>query len=65
MHKNFRGEVIYNAETEVHFPNLSVGDTLLFAAKARTPRTRIEGVSRDDFARHMRGEYAFYRASVQ
>ncbi|KAL1724115.1 ABC-2 type transporter-domain-containing protein [Schizophyllum commune] len=64
MHKEFRGEVIYNAETEVHFPHLqvhlfpptyTVGDTLLFAAKARCPRTRIEGVSREDYARHMRG----------
>ncbi|KAI0314753.1 ABC-2 type transporter-domain-containing protein [Amylostereum chailletii] len=54
MHKNFRGEVIYNAETEVHFPNLTVGDTLLFAAKARCPRTRIDGVSRHDYAVHMR-----------
>ncbi|KAH8834333.1 ABC-2 type transporter-domain-containing protein [Flagelloscypha sp. PMI_526] len=54
MHKNFRGEVIYNAETEVHFPNMTVGDTLLFAAKARTPRTRMEGVTREQYATHMR-----------
>ncbi|KAJ6535720.1 ABC transporter CDR4 [Mycena capillaripes] len=36
MHSDFRGEVIYNAETDVHFPHLTVGQTLLFAAKART-----------------------------
>ncbi|KAH8829423.1 ABC-2 type transporter-domain-containing protein [Flagelloscypha sp. PMI_526] len=54
MHKHFRGEVIYNAETEIHFPNLTVGDTLLFAAKARTPRTRMEGVTREQYATHMR-----------
>ncbi|KZW03209.1 hypothetical protein EXIGLDRAFT_803466 [Exidia glandulosa HHB12029] len=54
MHSNFRGEVIYNAETEVHFPHLTVGQTLLFAAKARTPRNRIGGVSRDQYAQHMR-----------
>ncbi|KAJ7723194.1 hypothetical protein DFH07DRAFT_715902, partial [Mycena maculata] len=32
MHNDFRGEVIYvyNAETDVHFPNLTVGQTLLF-----------------------------------
>lgn len=55
-HKDFRGEVIYNAETETHFPNLTVGETLMFAAKARAPRTRLGGVTRDQYARHMRGE---------
>ncbi|KZV91188.1 hypothetical protein EXIGLDRAFT_676351 [Exidia glandulosa HHB12029] len=54
MHKDFRGEVIYNAETETHFPNLTVGETLMFAAKARAPRTRLGGVTRDQYARHMR-----------
>ncbi|KAJ7145372.1 ABC-2 type transporter-domain-containing protein [Mycena crocata] len=54
MHKDFRGEVVYNAEVDVHFPHLSVGDTLLFAAKARVPRTRLGGVTRDAYATHMR-----------
>ncbi|KAJ7770562.1 ABC-2 type transporter-domain-containing protein [Mycena metata] len=54
MHKDFRGEVIYNAETDVHFPHLTVGQTLLFAAKARVPRTRIGGVSREAYAEHLR-----------
>lgn len=35
---NFRGEAIYTAEQDVHFPYLTVGDTLYFAARARTPR---------------------------
>ncbi|ESK91360.1 multidrug resistance protein cdr1 [Moniliophthora roreri MCA 2997] len=54
MHKEFRGEVIYNAENDVHFPNLTVGQTLAFAAKARTPHTRFAGVSRDAWANHMK-----------
>jgi ABC-type multidrug transport system ATPase subunit len=54
MHKDFRGEVIYMAETDVHFPMLTVGETLTFAALARTPRTRIPGISRDQYAIHMR-----------
>ncbi|KAK7029741.1 ABC-2 type transporter-domain-containing protein [Favolaschia claudopus] len=54
MHREFRGEVIYNAETDVHFPHLTVGQTLLFAAKARVPRTRIGNVSRQKYAEHMR-----------
>ncbi|KAF7349234.1 hypothetical protein MSAN_01712800 [Mycena sanguinolenta] len=54
MHKDFRGEVIYNAETDVHFPQLTVGQTLLFAAKARVPRVRIGNVSREKYAQHLR-----------
>ncbi|KAE8348673.1 ABC-2 type transporter-domain-containing protein [Aspergillus coremiiformis] len=54
MRKQFRGEAIYNAETDVHFPQLSVGDTLKFAALARCPRNRFPGVSRDQYAVHMR-----------
>ncbi|KAJ6156403.1 hypothetical protein N7497_005288 [Penicillium chrysogenum] len=38
MSKNFRGEVIYTAEVDAHYPQLAVGDTLYFAALARTPR---------------------------
>ncbi len=54
MHKDFRGEVVYNAETDVHFPNLTVGQTLSFAARTRTPRARLPGVTREMWADHMR-----------
>ncbi|KAJ7170618.1 ABC-2 type transporter-domain-containing protein [Mycena crocata] len=54
MHKDFRGEVIYNAETDVHFPHLTVGQTLLFAAKGRVPRTRVGDVPRAAYAEHLR-----------
>ncbi|KAK9454812.1 ABC-2 type transporter-domain-containing protein [Dipodascopsis uninucleata] len=54
MKTQFRGEVIYNAETDVHFPQLTVGQTLKFAALARTPHNRIPGVSRDKYAEHLR-----------
>lgn len=54
MMKNFRGEVIYQAETDHHFPQLSVGDTLSFAARARAPRNRLDGVTREQWADHMR-----------
>lgn len=53
MHHDFRGECIYQAETDVHFPQLSVGQTLKFAAQARAPRNRIPGVSREMYAKHM------------
>jgi ABC-type multidrug transport system ATPase subunit len=35
MHSNFMGEAIYSAEVDVHFPQLTVGQTLTFAANAR------------------------------
>ena len=35
MHKDFRGECIYQAETDVHFPQLTVSQTLEFAARAK------------------------------
>lgn len=55
MHTQFRGEAIYMAENDVHFPQLTVGETLLFAAKARAPRENtFPGVTRDMFAMHMR-----------
>ncbi|KAK9244771.1 ABC-2 type transporter-domain-containing protein [Lipomyces tetrasporus] len=54
MKTQFRGEVLYNAETDVHFPHLTVGQTLYFAALARTPSNRIKGVSREKYAEHMR-----------
>ncbi|KAF9887930.1 hypothetical protein FE257_009452 [Aspergillus nanangensis] len=54
MQKYFRGEAIYSAETDIHFPQLSVGDTLKFAALARAPRNRFEGISADQYAEHMR-----------
>ncbi|KAJ5982947.1 CDR ABC transporter [Penicillium waksmanii] len=50
----FRGDVIYQAETDTHFPHLTVGQTLLYAALAKTPENRLPGVSRDEYARHIR-----------
>ncbi|KAL7898061.1 ABC-2 type transporter domain-containing protein [Trichoderma sp. SZMC 28014] len=54
MHSHHRGEAIYTAEVDVHFPQLSVGDTLTFAARARQPRQLPQGLSRNDFAAHLR-----------
>ncbi len=54
MRKNFRGEAIYSAEVDVHFPSLTVGDTLTFAANARAPRHPPAGLSKKQFAQHMR-----------
>lgn len=54
MNTEFRGEAIYTAEVDAHFPELSVGDTLYFAALARAPRLIPGGVSRNTYAEHLR-----------
>lgn len=41
IRKNYRGDVQYSPEDDIHFPTLTVKQTLDFAAKTRTPQTRI------------------------
>ncbi|KAL2703108.1 hypothetical protein AAEP93_007406 [Penicillium crustosum] len=50
MMNEFRGEIVYNAESDHHFPHLTVGETLRFAAYARTPHNRSNGMSREQYA---------------
>lgn len=50
MKKEFRGEAIYNQEVDKHFPHLTVGQTLEFAAAVRTPSNRVQGMSREEFS---------------
>ena len=51
--KEFRGDAVYNQEQEKHFPHLTVGETLEFAAAARTPSMRVNDLSRKDYAHYM------------
>ncbi|KAE8421218.1 ABC-2 type transporter-domain-containing protein [Aspergillus pseudocaelatus] len=51
MHKEFNGEFVYNQEVDKHFPHLTVGETLEFAASARTPSHRLAGVSRKQYVK--------------
>ncbi|KAH9885321.1 ABC-2 type transporter-domain-containing protein [Xylariomycetidae sp. FL2044] len=54
MHSHHRGEAIYTAEVDVHFPMLTVGDTLTFAAQARAPAKMPAGVDKKVYADHLR-----------
>jgi ATP-binding cassette subfamily G (WHITE) protein 2 (PDR) len=54
MINEFRGELLYNQETDKHFPHLTVQQTLDFAAKCRTCRARPDGVSQEDSSRFVR-----------
>lgn len=53
MQKNFRGEAIYTAEQDIHFPQLTVHETLSFAAEARAPRQPPAGITKREFAEYM------------
>lgn len=50
--KNYRGDVVYCPEDDVHFPTLTVEQTIKFAAKLRAPHLRL-GYSREDYAEHI------------
>ena len=41
--KHHRGDVVYSPEDDIHFPTLTVEETLHFAAKMRTPHNRVKG----------------------
>jgi ABC-type multidrug transport system ATPase subunit len=53
MHQRFRGEVAYNGEIDVHFPHLTVGQTLTFATKLRNPRRRVDNVPRKQITKNI------------
>ncbi|KAF4951054.1 hypothetical protein FGADI_7791 [Fusarium gaditjirri] len=53
MAKDFRGEIIYNPEDDLHYATLSVKRTLTFALQTRTPgkESRLQGETRQDYVR--------------
>ncbi|KAE9393362.1 hypothetical protein BT96DRAFT_924054 [Gymnopus androsaceus JB14] len=48
VRESFRGDVQYCPEDDVHFPSLTVEDTLRFAAKTRAPQART-GETREEY----------------
>ena len=53
MHSRYRGETIYTTEVDVHFPHMTVKDTLDFAACARAPREVPDGLTTAQWADQM------------
>ncbi|KAG2131009.1 ABC-2 type transporter-domain-containing protein [Suillus clintonianus] len=49
--RQYRGDVIYCPEDDVHFPTLTVEQTLSFAIKTRTPHARFTDQSREQYNR--------------
>lgn len=49
MFKEHRQELIYNPELDVHFPYLTVEETMNFAIGCKTPSIRIDNISRREY----------------
>ncbi|CDF89040.1 ZYBA0S03-07778g1_1 [Zygosaccharomyces bailii CLIB 213] len=58
MMRHYRSDVIYNGELDVHFPYLTVRQTLDFAIACKTPAVRVNGVSRKEYISATRDLYA-------
>ncbi|KUJ24542.1 uncharacterized protein LY89DRAFT_776636 [Mollisia scopiformis] len=54
MHTAHRGDAIYTAENDVHFPQLTVRETLTFSARARCQAELPQGISREQYCEHLR-----------
>lgn len=53
VHAHSRGDVQYCPEDDVHFPTLTVDQTVHFAAKTRAPKPRIDEMTRSQFTRQI------------
>lgn len=47
MHRRLKGEKVYLAELDVHFPELTLGQTLSFAASTRRQKSEGRSIARD------------------
>ncbi|SCU91632.1 LAMI_0E06656g1_1 [Lachancea mirantina] len=54
MMQNFKGYVIYCPELDFHFPKITVKETIDFALKCKTPRVRIDSMTRHQYVDSMR-----------
>ncbi|TIA85057.1 hypothetical protein E3P99_04086 [Wallemia hederae] len=52
----FRGEVVMNSEEDIHYPTLTVAQTLAFAIKQKAPRVRPNGMRRSEYVRYVLDE---------
>ncbi|GIK01943.1 hypothetical protein Aspvir_005984 [Aspergillus viridinutans] len=53
MHREFKGECVYNQEVDKYFPHLTINETLEFAALARTPSHQLVGESRKQYVKEI------------
>jgi ATP-binding cassette, subfamily G (WHITE), member 2, SNQ2 len=55
--RHYRGDVQYCPEDDIHFPTLTVEQTIRFATSTRAPSTRSEGQSREEYVKLMTDVY--------
>jgi ATP-binding cassette, subfamily G (WHITE), member 2, SNQ2 len=55
--RHYRGDVQYCPEDDVHFPSLTVDQTISFATKTRAPRSRVAGLTRTTYRKKMAEAY--------
>ncbi|CCE65505.1 hypothetical protein TPHA_0L01500 [Tetrapisispora phaffii CBS 4417] len=54
MISKYKGYVIYCPELDFHFPKITVKETIDFALKCKTPRTRIDNMTRAEYVDKLR-----------
>ncbi|KAL3447762.1 ABC-2 type transporter-domain-containing protein [Aspergillus insuetus] len=54
--EGFRQQFMFNSEEDVHFPTMTVNQTIKFALRNKTPTAREEGVTRKAFVDRARDE---------
>lgn len=54
MMERYKGYVIYCPELDFHFPRITVKETIDFALKCKTPRVRIDRLTRRQYVDNMR-----------
>ena len=53
MSDEFRGDRMYQAELDIHFPEITARRTLEFSASVTSPRNRPPGISKAEYAQQM------------
>ncbi|TIA85326.1 hypothetical protein E3P99_04025 [Wallemia hederae] len=53
VEKKFRGEVVMNSEEDIHYPTLTVAQTLAFAIRQKVPRVRPNGMRRSEYVQYV------------
>lgn len=54
MMEKYKGYVIYCPELDFHFPKITVKETIDFALKCKTPRVRVDNMSRQEYVDNLR-----------
>jgi ABC-type multidrug transport system ATPase subunit len=51
--RSFRHQMMFNSEDDIHFPTLSVSQTLRFALQNKIPDHRSDGLKKADFTKNV------------